>query len=65
MADNQTTPTPSMKAEARNLDGLYAGQCDREEYEALIDAGLLRFSYESVGGLMGLAKLRATELANG
>lgn len=56
--------TPGMKAEARNLDGIYAGQCRPEEYEPLIAAGLLQFSYEGVGGFMGLAKLRVTERVN-
>lgn len=54
--------TPEMRTEARNLDGLFAGSLKPEEYEPLVNAGLLRFTYEGVGGLMGLSKLRATEL---
>lgn len=66
MNDKPTAPepTPAMRAEARNLDGIYTGMCQPEEYEALIDAGLLRKSWEHPGGLFGLSKLRATEKAN-
>lgn len=52
-----TRPTPGTIAEARRLDGLYTGSCQPEEYEALIEAGLLRCSYEHPGGFLGLSKL--------
>lgn len=42
------------------LDGMFAGLFKPEEYEHLIVAGLLRFSYEGVGGFLGLATLRRT-----
>lgn len=52
-----------LRESARELDGLFVGMCHPEEYEHLIEAGLLRLSYAGVGGFMGLAKLRLTELA--
>jgi hypothetical protein len=56
------TDTPeAWRAEARRLDGLFAGMCEPREYEYLIKAGLLRKSYEGAGGFMGLAKLRLIE----
>lgn len=63
MTDHVSHTTPEMRAKARGLDGLYAGSLRPEEYGPLVDAGLLRFTYEGTGGLMGLAKLRATERA--
>lgn len=53
-----------MKAEAKRLDGIFTGLCQPEEYEALVEAGLLRYSFEGAAGLMGLSKLRTTELAD-
>ncbi len=53
-----TRDLEDMEREADRLDGLYAGMCEPKEYEHLIEAGLLRRSYEGAGGFMGLAKLR-------
>ena len=47
-----------MFKEARRLDGMLAGSLQPEEYEHLVKAGLLHFSYEGAAGFMGLAKLR-------
>jgi hypothetical protein len=47
------------RAEARRLDGLYAGSLEPEEYLYLVEAGLVRLAYEGLGGFLGLAKLRA------
>ncbi len=47
--------TPEEQAD--RLSGLFAGQCQREEYQHLIDAGLLRKTYEGATGLLGLARL--------
>jgi hypothetical protein len=49
--------TENLEAQALRLHGLYAGQCQPEEYEHLIAAGLLRKSWEGLGGLMGMSKL--------
>lgn len=43
---------------ARRMDGFYAGQFKPHEYEHLMEAGLLRFSYAGVSGFLGLATLR-------
>lgn len=58
MANSETTATPGMIREARELDGLYAGLLAEDEYAALLAAGVLRLSYEPPGGIFGLAKLR-------
>lgn len=56
--------TWEMRRDARNLNGVYAGMLEPTEYEPLIKAGLLQFSYEGPAGFfVGLAKLRATRLA--
>ena len=49
-----------MREQARRFDGLYAGQCEPDEYKHLIEAGFLSKSYDHAGGILGLAKLRAT-----
>lgn len=49
------------REQARCLDGLLAGMCDSEEYEDLIEEGILYRSYEGVAGFMGLATLRMRE----
>ena len=46
--------------EARRLDGLFTGQCEPQEYEYLIEAGLLRQEWDGVAGFLGLSKLRKT-----
>lgn len=56
-----TADLDDLSIEACRLDGLFVGQCDPKEYEALIEAGLLRRSYEGASGFIGLAKLRCTE----
>lgn len=53
--------TEAMAEDARRLDGLYAGMCQPEEYDHLVAAGLLRLTYEGLGGFMGMAKLRLIE----
>lgn len=61
---SQDGTTPGMRTEARYLDGLFTGACKPEEYEHLLEVGLLRLSYEGAAGFMGLSKLRATELCD-
>lgn len=50
-----------LEFEASRLDGLFEGLCKPEEYKHLIEAGLLRRTYDGASGFMGLAKLRKTE----
>ena len=50
-----------MAAELDRLDGLFVGQLSVEEmeaFEAAVKKGRASRSYEGVGGLMGLAKVR-------
>ena len=54
-----TGSTEDLRAEARRLDGLYTGQCQPEEYEHLIAAGVLRKTWDHPGGFLGLSKLEA------
>lgn len=50
-----------LEIEVSRCTGCYAGEFDPDEYEPLIEAGLLRKVYEGAGGFLGLAKLeRAT-----
>lgn len=49
--------------EAKRLDGLFAGMCKPQEYEQLMERGILEFRYEGAAGFMGLAKLRLTPAA--
>jgi hypothetical protein len=48
-------------AEIERLDGLFVGQLSDDEmeaFEAAVKKGRAARSYEGVGGLMGLAKVR-------
>jgi hypothetical protein len=48
---------------AKRLDGLFVGLCQPEEYEQLVERGVLIRTYEGAGGFMGLAKLRLSDAA--
>jgi hypothetical protein len=62
--DGRATETAALLDEARWLDGLYVGQCQPEEYEHLIRAGVMRKDYDGLGGLFGMSKLRIVRNAN-
>ena len=50
-------PNEDLRREASRLVGLYAGQCSPSEYQHLIAAGILRKSWDTPGGFLGMAKL--------
>lgn len=56
-----TKPTEEQRRRAARLDGLFTGLCQPEEYEDLIEAGLLHRSYEGAAGFMGLSTLRRAD----
>lgn len=45
--------------QANRLSGLFVGQCKPEEYEHLVEAGVLRIVYEGAAGFLGLGKFRS------
>ena len=57
-------PRNELLEEAERIAGLYTGVCDPDEYEHLIDAGILRKSWGGPGGFLGLSKLVMVEEIN-
>lgn len=56
--------TEEMIERAKNLHGLYAAQCERDEYIDLLEVGLLKRSYNHNGGFLGLSVLLFVEPKN-